>query len=219
MGLMFLLLLFTLGCQQKMAQQPKYLPLQRSEFFTDSRSARPLEPGTVARGQLRTDTHFFLGQGLSPGRQRMGVAAMVGLSFQNPYLAMMPMVTQSRYVETFPFPVTEQVLQRGQERFIVYCAVCHDTAGYGNGIIVQRGFTRPPTYHQDRLRSAPVGYIYDVVTNGYGSMPDYAAMIPPRDRWAIVAYVRALQLSQYAALKDLPEKERQTALQALGGKP
>ena len=122
-------------------------------------------------------------------------------------------------------------MERGQERFTIFCAVCHDPIGNGNGKIVQRGYTRPPSYVTDysrgferrgikvKLRDVPVGYYFEVVSKGYGAMPDYAAQIPPRDRWAIIAYIRALQLSQHARLEGLPEAERQAARKALEEKP
>jgi mono/diheme cytochrome c family protein len=158
-----------------MHDQPKYIPLRPSNFFPDHRSERPLVEGTVARGHLDDDAGFYTGKDAN-----------------------------GKLVDTFPFPITKDVLLRGQSRFNIYCAPCHDRVGNGNGMIVRRGFRHPPSYHIDRLRTVPDGYIYDVITNGFGAMPDYAAQIEPRDRWAIVAYVRALQLSQNAALKDVP---------------
>ncbi len=181
-------LLFALGaagCRQDMHDQPKYVPLRPSKLFPDGRSARPLVEGTVARGHLREDTEFFSGR--------------VGKDF----------------TQTFPFPVTREVLKRGQQRYNIYCAPCHDRAGTGQGMIVRRGYRRPPTYHSDRLRQVSAGYIYDVITNGFGAMPDYAAQIQPQDRWAIVAYVRALQYSQQASLQDVPPEAR--AQLAAGG--
>ena len=172
-------LLVVVGCQQQMADQPRYEPLQRSTFFGDERSARLPVPDTVARGHLDADTAFFTGK--------------VG----------------DTQVGTLPFPLTREVLQRGQERFDVFCAPCHDRTGSGNGMIVQRGFRHPPSYHIDRLRQAPLGHFFDVITHGFGSMPDYADQVPARDRWAIAAYVRALQLSQGATLADVPPSERQ----------
>jgi Cytochrome C oxidase, cbb3-type, subunit III len=170
----------TVGCRQDMHDQPKYEAFEASTFFQDGRASRPLVPGTVARGQLREDTHLY--EGTIGGKP----------------------------AETFPFRVTLQVLQRGQERYNIYCTPCHDRIGSGEGMVVRRGFRRPPSYHLDRLRQAPPGYFYDVITNGFGAMQDYSAQIPVRDRWAIVAYVRALQLSQNAALSDVPEEERQS---------
>ncbi len=162
-----------------MADQPRYKPLARSEFFGDERSARPLVEGTVARGDLEADEQFYTGK------------------------------TNGKLVDTFPFPITEKALRRGQERFNIYCAPCHDRAGTGQGMIVKRGYRAPPSYHIDRLRSAPVGYFFEVITRGFGLMPDYAQQVPPADRWAIIAYIRALQLSQNAKLADVPEGERQ----------
>jgi len=155
--------------------QPRQNPLSRSDFFTDHRSERPPVEGTVARGQLRADTYFYTGKaGSSPG-------------------------------DYMPFPVTKEVLDRGRERYNIFCAPCHSRVGDGNGFIPSRGFARkPPSYHILRLQKAPLGYFYDVITNGFGIMPDYASQIPPQDRWNIVAYVRALQLSQNATRADVP---------------
>ncbi len=169
-----------------MADQPRYKPLARSTFFGDERSARPLVPGTVPRDRLD------LGEAFATGK------------------------TAGKPVQTFPLSITAELLARGQERFNIFCAPCHDRVGNGQGMVVQRGFRPPPSYHTDRLRSAPVGHFVDVMTHGFGAMPDYAAQIPPRDRWAIVAYIRALQLSQHARLSDVPPAERRWLLQ---GKP
>jgi hypothetical protein len=166
------------GCRQDMAEQPRYDPLEASTFFADGQSARPLIPGTVARGYLREDTELYTGK------------------------------SGKDFTHTFPFPVTQAVLERGRERYDIFCSPCHDRTGSGMGMIVRRGYTPPPSFHQDRLREAPVGYFFDVITNGFGAMPDYAAQIPPRDRWAIIAYIRALQLSQQATLEDVPAEER-----------
>ena len=160
------------GCRQDMHDQPRFKPLAKSDFYPDLRSARTPVEGTVARGQLRADTYFYSGK--------------VGNLFGN-YM---------------PFPVTEEVLTRGRERFDIYCAPCHSRLGDGNGMIVQRGFRHPPSYHEDRLRQAPLGYFFDVITSGFGAMPEYADQIPPEDRWRIVAYIRALQLSQNATQAD-----------------
>jgi hypothetical protein len=171
------------ACQQQMADQPRYEPLQKSAFFDDERSARPLEEGTVARGQLRNDRHLYTGK------------------------------EGDKLVDTFPFAVTLERLARGEERYNIYCSPCHDRVGTGQGMIVRRGFRAPPSFHIDRLRQAPVGHFFDVITQGFGSMSDYAEQIRPEDRWAIVAYIRALQLSQHAALGNVPEKERQRLLE------
>ena len=167
------LLVAVSGCRQDMHDQPKYRPLRASVFFENTSSARPLVEGTIARGTLQTDIPFFTGKN----------GAML--------------------VSELPFPVTQAVLDRGQERYNIYCTPCHDGTGSGNGLVVQRGYPKPPSYHIDRLRQVEVGYFFDVMTNGFGRMPDYRAQITPRDRWNIVAYIRALQLSQHAAKTDV----------------
>jgi mono/diheme cytochrome c family protein len=161
-----------------MHDQPKYIPLRESAFFNDDRSARPLVEGTVARGHLRDDELLYT------GKARGEDATM------------------------FPFTVTADVMARGQERFNIYCSPCHGRTGQGDGMVVRRGYRRPPSLHQDRLRNAPAGHFFDVITNGFGAMPDYAAQVRAEDRWAIVAYVRALQLSEHATVADVPAAER-----------
>jgi len=168
------LALVSFGCRQDMHDQPKYKPLAQSDFFADMRSERPQVDGTVARGQLREDVAFYTG--------KIGENA----------------------VDYMPFPVTADVLARGQERFNIYCSPCHSQLGDGNGMIPQRGYRHPPSFHIDRLRKAPLGYFVDVMTNGFGAMPPYADQVPARDRWCIVAYIRALQLSQAAPAADIP---------------
>jgi len=167
------------ACRQDMHDQPKYVPLRPSEFFVDGRSARPLIEGTIARGHLNDDAAYFTGKG-----------------------------ADGKPAADFPFPVTKEVILRGQNRYNVYCTPCHDRTGRGNGMIVRRGYRQPPNYNSDRLRDQPNGYFYDVITNGFGAMPDYAAQIQPQDRWAIVAYIRALQLSQQASINDVPAEAR-----------
>ncbi len=162
------------GCRQDMHDQPRFKPLAKSDFYGDLRSARAPVEGTVARGQLHEDAYFYTGK--------------VG-SNPGDYL---------------PFAADEEVLARGRERFNIYCSPCHSQLGDGNGVIVQRGYRQPPSYHTERLRKAPLGYFFDVMTNGFGAMPDYAAQISARDRWNIVAYIRALQLSQNASAADIP---------------
>jgi hypothetical protein len=169
------LFLLGAGCRQDMHNQPKFKPLRENTFYADRRSARPIIEGTIARGQLKEDAYFYTG--------------MVG---KNPG-------------SEFPFPVTKEVIERGQQRFGIYCTPCHSALGDGNGMIVQRGLKRPPSFHDPRLVQAPVGHFFDVMTNGFGAMPDYAAQIPVRDRWAIIAYIRALQLTQGASPADLPQ--------------
>jgi hypothetical protein len=173
-----LALLLLAGCRQKMADQPRYEPLAHSTFFDDGRAARPLEEGTVARGQLRNDRHLYTGK------------------------------EGDKLVDTFPFAVTLERLARGQERYNIFCSPCHDRVGTGQGMIVRRGYRAPESFHIDRLRQAPAGYFFDVMTNGFGVMSDYAQQVHPEDRWAIVAYIRALQLSQHATLADVPENQR-----------
>ena len=168
------------GCDfQDMYEQPKYEPLQKTDFFGDQRSARPLVPDTVARGGLRTNTEFFAGK------------------------------SGTNLVTVIPVPVTTALLERGEERYNIFCAPCHDAVGNGNGMIVQRGFRQPPSLHIPRLRDAPIGRFYDVTSNGFGLSPDFSASISPEDRWAIAAYIRALQLSQHAPLADVPAAQRQ----------
>jgi hypothetical protein len=176
---LLLLLASTFSCRLDMHVQPKQNPLSRSDFFADRRSERLPVEGTVARGDLRADTYFYTGKiGNNPG-------------------------------DYMPFPVTKEVLERGRERFNIFCAPCHSRLGDGNGIVPSRGFPRkPPSYHIQRLQKAPLGYFFDVITNGFGIMPDYASQIPPRDRWDIVAYVRALQLSQNATMTDVPAGQK-----------
>ena len=163
------------GCDmQDMYEQPKYEPLQKSDFFGDNRSARPLVADTVARSELRTNTAFYTGK--------------VGTNL----------------VTELPVPVTKDLLLRGQERYDIFCSPCHDRTGNGNGMIVQRGLRSPPSYHIDRLRQAPIGHFFDVMSNGFGAMQDYSAQVTPEDRWAIAAYIRTLQFSEDARLADVP---------------
>ena len=169
----------SVACRQDMQDQPKYIPLRPSDFFADGRSARPLIEGTVARGHLNDDAAFYTGMG-----------------------------ADGKPLDTFPFPVTKDVILRGQDRFNVYCSPCHDRTGSGNGMIPRRGYRQPPSYHTDKIRELQNGFIFDVITHGFGAMPDYAAQIPPQDRWAIVAYVRALQLSENASVNDVPADAR-----------
>ena len=172
------LIAVTAGCRIDMHIQPYYRPMAKSDFFVDDRSARMPVEGTVARGNLREDAYFYTGK--------------IG---NNPG-------------DFMPFPVTAEVLDRGRERFNIYCTPCHGRVGDGNGFIPTRGFRRPPSFHIDRLRKAPIGYFYDVDTNGFGVMPDYASQIAPRDRWCIAAYIRALQLSQNATSSDVPAGQK-----------
>ncbi len=179
-GLALLVLLAAAGCRQDMHDQPKYKPLRESAFFADGRASRPLVPGTVARGHLDDDPAKTTG--------KRGDA----------------------WLRDPPMPLTTAFLSHGRERYDIYCSPCHDRVGTGQGMIVRRGFRRPPSFHVDRLRTIEAGYVFDVVTRGFGSMPGYAPQIPVDDRWAIVAYLRALQRSQWATLADVPGAERAT---------
>lgn len=177
LGVAVLAALLLAGCRQDMHDQPRFKPLAESDFYPDLRSAREPVAGTVARGQLHEDTYFYTG--------KMG---------NNPG-------------DYMPFAVTQADLDRGRERFNIYCAPCHSRLGDGNGMVPQRGYRHPPSYHDERLRKAPLGYFFQVITQGFGAMPEYASQIPPRDRWCIVAYIRALQLSQNATVADANGKQ------------
>ncbi len=172
-------LLLALGCRQDMHDQPKYEPLEASAFFADGMASRHLPEGTVARGHLAADTVFHT------GKDAAGAA-----------------------VAELPMPATKQLLQRGHQRYDIFCSPCHGRLGDGQGMVARRGFKQPPSFHEDRLRDSPVGYYVDVMTHGFGVMPSYAVAIPPEDRWAIAAYLRALQLSQRAHLADLTPADR-----------
>jgi len=174
------------ACRQEMADQPRYDPLEASKFFPDGQSARPLVEGTVARGQLKDDEHFFNGG------------------------------TDTTVAAELPWPVTIEVLQRGQERYNIYCTPCHDQLGSGNGMIVRRGYSRPPSFHNEISKKQPVGHLFRVITQGVGAMPSYGVQITAQDRWAITAYIKALQLSQNAKLDDVPANQRD---QLTGSKP
>ncbi len=166
------------ACRRDMQDQPKYKPLASTDFFADGRASRHPVEGTVARGQLDEDELLYTGK------------------------------IDGKVVDEFPFPVTAEVMSRGRERFDIYCSPCHSRVGDGRGMVVRRGFPQAASFHEERLIEKEAGYIFDVATNGFGRMYGYAEQIPVRDRWAIVAYVRALQLSQHATLADVPPKER-----------
>ena len=179
--------LLAAGCRQDMQDQPRFKPLRSNPMFDDGGSARPLVEGTVPRAPASFRPSWLA----APAKP-------------TPVLE----VNDPSKVTEFPFPVTANVLDRGQERFNIYCAVCHGRVGDGRGMVVQRGFRQPPSYHIDRLRAAPIGHFYDVVTNGFGAMPSYGEQVTPQDRWAIIAYIRALQLSQHAPVSDVPLEKR-----------
>jgi mono/diheme cytochrome c family protein len=167
-------LMFVLGCRQDMQDQPKFFPQRGTDFYADGRSVRPQVENTVARGQLRENGYFYTG--LVNGKEADGL----------------------------PFPVTPELLERGQERYNVYCTPCHSRVGNGVGMIVQRGYMKAGNFNTARLEAAPLGHFFHVISNGYGAMPDYSSQIAPVDRWAIVAYIKALQLSQKATQADVP---------------
>jgi len=175
--------LVSAGCKplfdirKAMYDQPKYEPLEATDFFGDRRSARPLEEGTVPRGHLKLDAHLYEGLEQEDGEYR-----------------------QAR---TFPFEITGEDLERGQEMYDIHCSVCHGKAGYGDGMVVRRGYKQAPSYHQDRLRNAPPGHYYSVIMNGFGTMQSYSHQIPVKDRWRIIAYIQTLQRSQHARPEDL----------------
>ncbi len=162
------------ACRQDMHDQPRYEPLEASAFFADGRSSRPQVAGTVARGELRLDAHLYAG------------------------------TVNGEPATEFPFEITMDVLERGRERYDIFCSACHDYVGNGEGIVVRRGLKQPPSFHIERLRDAPPGYFFDVITRGFGAMYDLSDKVPVEDRWAIIAYVRALQLSQNATMVEVP---------------
>jgi mono/diheme cytochrome c family protein len=173
-----------------MQDQPKIKPYRGTSFFGDGLASRPPVQGTIPRGYLRSDRAFFTGK--KDQTSASGAAAAPPAS---------PQATPGANaypddVDEFPFPITQETVQRGRERYEIFCSVCHGLTGHGDGMIVRRGFRRAASFHDDRLRQAPVGHFFDAITNGWGAMPPYAAQVPVQDRWAIIAYVRALQLSQ-----------------------
>ena len=166
------------GCRQDMHDQPKFEPLEATSLFADGAASRPMIEGTVARGMLRDDLIFYTGR-----------------------------TAEDKFVTELPIPLTRALLERGQSRFSAFCSPCHGQLGDGEGMVVQRGFKHPQSFHELRLRESPVGYFFHITTNGFGEMSSYAAQISAADRWAIIAYVRALQLSQHAPVADLSTKE------------
>ena len=224
--------LFASACRQDMHDQPKYEPLEPINdigSITDGRASRPHVEGTVARGSLDNDPLVLAARsgGSAPNLQQGTPSAQVDANVGGQGLNPAAQATQGQtgqeqtvqaqtgqgqtgqgFSNTFPFPITAEVIDRGEERYNIFCSMCHDRTGSGLGMVVRRGYRRPPSFHEDRLRQAPAGYFFDVITNGFGAMPDYSAQITPRDRWAIVAYIRALQLSQRATIDDVPPEER-----------
>jgi mono/diheme cytochrome c family protein len=228
-------LLFITGCRQDMQDQPRYEAYEASKFFKDGLSSRTPVEGTVPRGYLREDTHLYTGKKSAVGQNQSSRAASSNAGTQATAsnssagnggstagtgvqsggsggasgAAMFP-----DDVDTFPFPVTREVVVRGQERYQIFCSMCHGATGAGDGMIVRRGYKPPPSYFTEDLRAAPVGHFFDVITNGWGSMPRYSQQIPAQDRWAIIAYIRALQLSHPAVE---PDKSKQARPQGAGG--
>ena len=191
----FLILNLT-SCRQDMQDQPKYLPYRGSEIFADSLSSRNLVEGTVPRGYLREDQVMYTGKGdvmTTPAKAPGDTSKSV----------------PTNDVNEFPFPITREVLDRGEERYNIYCSPCHGVMGDGKGMIANRGLNGPVNFHDERLRNAPLGHFFDVITNGLGRMQDYSMQIPPHERWAIIAYIRALQLSQNANVADVPADQMQ----------
>lgn len=166
-----------IGCRQDMHDQPRFEPMEVNDFFADGRASRPNVSGTVARGELRADAHFYEGK------------------------------VNGELAAALPFPLTREIVERGQQRYDIYCSPCHGRVGDGKGTVAQRGFEDPPptSYHIERLRSAPLGHFYDVITNGSGRMLSFNDRVKPRDRWAIASYIRALQISQAVSMDELPQ--------------
>jgi len=192
--------LLAVSCRRDMQDQPKVIAYRQNPFYRDGVSAKPPVEGTVPRGYLRADREYYFGKKANPGQQS-AATSIQPTGAQAPAAPGSSTNATALYpddVETFPFPITKEALDRGQERYEIFCSVCHGATGNGDGIVARRGFNKPApaSYHQDRLRQAPVGHFFDVMTNGWGAMPSYAAQIPVEDRWKIIAYIRALQLSQ-----------------------
>lgn len=194
LGLFAMLMLcavFAAGCGVRfdMQDQPRYKYYKHSDFFEDGRASRDKVPGTVARGQLNEDKAFYTGKIDNPN-PNVQVATTTDASGNTLVTSFPNAITE------FPLPVTKELVDRGENRYNIYCGVCHGALGRGDGMVVRRGFPQPPTYHDDRLRNAPVGHFFDVISNGWGRMSAYGTELTPADRWAIVAYIRALQVSQ-----------------------
>ncbi len=191
---------FAAACRADMQDQPRYKPFKKSDFFTDKRSSRDLPEGTVPRGFLREDKVYYTGkieaaQNAAPASPTTPAIDASGNTLVTDF---------SGLTTEFPVPVTKELVDRGEQRYKVFCIVCHGPVGNGDGMVVKRGFSKPPTYNDDRLRNAPVGHFYSVITNGQGKMSSYASQVPPADRWAIVAYIRTLQISQNPNGANMP---------------
>lgn len=238
LALIVLCALTLVGCRRDMQDQPRYEVYEKSDFFKDRRASRNIPEHAVPRGYLREDDVLYTGKvapgsGAASGGNAVSVAGSnngtnpngqvanrtdgSAAGSVNPSPGSAVAEFDANLATTFPFPVTREVLDRGEERFRVFCIMCHGLTGAGDGMVVRRGYKRPTSYHDDRLRRSPVGHFFDVITNGWGTMPNYAAQVTPRDRWAIVAYIRVLQLSQGATLEDIPEEERQQLVKMYSG--
>ncbi len=181
--------LLSLGCRYDMQDQPRYKAFKKSDFFNDKKAMRQLPEGTVARGYLHENKAFY--QGKKEVVNNNAQVATATDASGNTVVTSFP-----NDVEKSPVPVTQALIERGEQRYKVFCIVCHGPVGSGDGMVVRRGYPKPPTYHDDRLRGAPDGHFFDVISNGWGKMNSYGSQIPAADRWAIVAYIRALQISQ-----------------------
>ena len=188
-AILFTTFTFATACRYDMQDQPRYKAYKKSDFFKDGRASRDLPEGTIARGNLRENKAFFTGkkENIDPNAQVQTATDAKG----NTVVSSFP-----NDIEKMPVSVTKDLLNRGEERYNIYCIACHGAVGKADGMLVRRGYPQPPTYHDDRLRNAPDGHYFDVITNGWGKMNSYAHQIPVADRWAIVAYIRALQVSQ-----------------------
>ena len=211
-GFVFCLLLsafclLVAGCRRDMQDQPKAIAYRASSFYRDGNASRQLVPGTVPRGYLRADREFYFGKksGATLGNQQVGSAGKIPANPDKVGNAGAPNAGAPNSaamfpddVESFPFPITKEILERGQERYQIFCSSCHGMTGYGDGMVARRGFNKPApaSFHQDKLRQAPVGHFFDAISNGWGAMPSHASQILIEDRWKIIAYIRALQLSQ-----------------------
>jgi len=198
------------GCRRDMQDQPKMKPFRSTSFFADGLSGRQPIEGTVPRGFLRSDTAYFTGKKSAlPAASPTPGTAQPGSAQANTY---------PDDVDTFPFPITKEIVLRGRERYEIFCSVCHGLTGNGDGMVVRRGFRRAASFNDDRLRQAPVGHFFDAITNGWGAMPSYAPQIPVQDRWAIIAYIRALQVSQQnTAAASASPSPTSTPTRATGG--
>ena len=179
-GLVGMLCVFLYGCHLDMDDQPKYKPLSASSFFSNGQSSRPLPEGTVPRGEAPPDEFLYTGK------------------------------KNGKFADAFPYPITRKILERGKDRFTTFCTPCHGQLGDGKGMVVQRGFPEPPSYHADTVRTEPAGFYFDVITHGFGRMYSYAPSVPVHDRWAIVAYIRALQLSRRIPVSEIPDSVRRS---------